>query len=241
MLDPLALTGRSRSHVVELDVPRCTLHPAVVEPFLAMRGAALAAGIDLAPASSFRDFARQRTIWNAKFRGERPVLDRACRELDVACLAPAERVEAILAWSALPGASRHHWGTDLDVYDRAALADGQSPQLVPAEYAAGGPFARLADWLDRHMHRFGFFRPYVADRGGVAPEPWHLSYAPLAEGFAAALTAELLADALRGADVAGEDALLDSIGALHARFVRGVEAAPRRALRDAFQVQARLT
>lgn len=232
MLDPFALTGRSRAHVVDVDEPRCTLHPAVVEPFLAMRGAARAAGIDLVPASSFRDFARQRAIWNAKFRGERPVLDRACCVLDVGGLAPAERVEAILAWSALPGASRHHWGTDLDVYDRAALADGVSPQLLPAEYAADGPFARLADWLDRHMHRYGFYRPYVADRGGVAPEPWHLSYTPLAERFAAGLTADVLAAALRGAGVEGEEALLESIGALHARFVRGVEPA---------QAQARLT
>lgn len=232
MLDPLALTGRTRAHVVELDEPRCTLHAAVVEPFLAMRGAARAAGIDLVPASSFRDFARQRAIWNAKFRGERPVLDRACRALDVGCLAPAQRVEAILAWSAVPGASRHHWGTDLDVYDRAALPDGAAPQLLPAEYAADGPFSRLADWLDRHMHRFGFFRPYVSDRGGVAPEPWHLSYAPLAGVFAAGLTADVLAEALRGADVEGEAVLLESIGALHARFVRGVEPA---------QAQARLT
>ena len=30
------------------------------------------------------------------------------------------------------------------------------------------------------MHAFGFFRPYTTDRGGVAPEPWHLSYAPVA-------------------------------------------------------------
>lgn len=241
MLDPLALTGRSRAHVVELDAPRCTLHPAVVEPFLALRGAALAAGIDLAPASSFRDFARQRAIWNAKFGGERPVLDRACRVLDVACLAPAARVEAILAWSAPPGASRHHWGTDLDVYDRAALPAGGSPQLLPAEYAADGPFARLADWLDGNMHRFGFFRPYVADRGGVAPEPWHLSYAPLAQACGEALTPEVLAEALRGAEVAGEELLLQSIGVLHARFVRGVEPAPTLALRAGAQVQARLT
>jgi hypothetical protein len=82
------------------------------------------------------------------------------------------------------------------------------------------------------MHRFGFYRPYVADRGGVAPEPWHLSYAPLAGVFAAGLTAEVLADALRGADVEGEGVLLEAIGALHARFVRGVEPA---------QAQARLT
>lgn len=241
MLDPLELTGRSRAHLVELDEPRCVLHGDVVEPFLAMRGAALAAGIDLAPASSFRDFARQRAIWNAKFRGERPLLDRQCQPLEPSCMAPSERVEAILWWSAPPGASRHHWGTDLDLYDRAAIPPGAAPQLLPAEYAADGPFARLAAWLDLNMHRFGFFRPYVTDRGGVSPEPWHVSYAPLAGSLVARLTPEVLADAWRGAGVEGEAELMGALQSLHERFVRGADAPPAAARRAAAQAQARLT
>ncbi len=219
MLDPLELTGRSRTHVVELEAPRCTLHREVVEPFLAMRGAALADGIDLVPVSSFRDFDRQLAIWNAKFRGERPVLDRAGRALEALALAPAQRVEAMLWWSALPGASRHHWGSDLDVIDRAALPPGVAPQLVPAEFATGGPFARLDAWLGAHMHRFGFFRPYVEDRGGVSPEPWHLSFAAVSVPAAAQLTVELLRDALRGAPPEGSEAVLAALPDIHARFV----------------------
>ena len=65
-LDALQLTGRARTHLVELDEPRCTLHAAVVAPFLAMRAAASLEGLQLEPASSFRDFERQRLIWNAK-------------------------------------------------------------------------------------------------------------------------------------------------------------------------------
>ncbi len=42
----------------------------------------------------------------------------------LASSAEAERVAAILVWSALPGASRHHWGTDCDVIDAAALPPG---------------------------------------------------------------------------------------------------------------------
>jgi LAS superfamily LD-carboxypeptidase LdcB len=229
MLDPLELTGRARSHVVELDEPRCTLHRDAVEPFLAMRGAALAAGIDLVAVSSFRDFDRQLAIWNAKFRGERPVLDRASRPLDVLALAPAARVDAILWWSALPGASRHHWGSDCDVIDRAALPAGTAPQLVPAEFAAGGPFARLDAWLGEHMHRYGFFRPYVSDRGGVSPEPWHLSYAPVSLPASAALTVEVLSEALgaagggAGAAVEGLDAIRVALPEVHARYVAATD------------------
>ena len=109
---------------------------------------------------------------------------------------PAERVDAILWWSALPGASRHHWGTDFDVMDARAMPAGYKLQVVPAEYLAGGPFHRLTTWLDAHMHAFGFFRPYTTDRGGVSPEPWHLSYAPVAQRAQAALSVD---GAARGA------------------------------------------
>jgi LAS superfamily LD-carboxypeptidase LdcB len=224
MLDALELTGRARTHVVELEAPRCTLHREAVEPFLAMRGAALADGIDLEPVSSFRDFDRQLGIWNAKFRGERPMLDRAGRVLEALALAPPQRVEAILAWSALPGASRHHWGSDIDVIDRAALPAGVTLQLVPAEFAAGGPFKRLDAWLDANLARFGFFRPYVEDRGGVSPEPWHLSYAPVSVPAVERLSVDLLGEALRGlpgAPIEGAEAVLAALPDIHARFVRG--------------------
>jgi LAS superfamily LD-carboxypeptidase LdcB len=230
MLDPLQLTGRARGHVVELQVPRCTLHRDAVEPFLAMRGAALAAGIDLVAVSSFRDFERQLAIWNAKFRGERPVLDRASRALDALALPPPERVDAILWWSALPGASRHHWGSDLDVIDRSALPGSAAPRLVPEEFAPDGPFARLDAWLEAHMHRFGFFRPYQADRGGVSPEPWHLSYAPVSLPAAAALTVEVMRGALCSAGdaggpgaVAGLEAVLPALPGIHARYVAATD------------------
>ena len=78
------LTGRTRDHLTELADPRCSLHREVVGPYLAMRAAAAADGIDLAAFSSFRDFDRQLAIWNGKFRGERPMQDRAGRALDAA-------------------------------------------------------------------------------------------------------------------------------------------------------------
>ena len=102
------LTGRSTGHLRGVAEARCTLHQEAVTPFLAMRAAAAADGIDLVAFSSFRDFDRQLAIWNGKFRGERPMQDRAGAALDALALPPAQRVAAILWWSALPGASRHH-------------------------------------------------------------------------------------------------------------------------------------
>ena len=96
-----------------------------------MRAAAAADGIDLVAFSSFRDFDRQLAIWNGKFRGERPMQDRAGRPLDALALTPAERVAAILWWSALPGASRHHWGTDIDVMDAARCPPATASRSSP--------------------------------------------------------------------------------------------------------------
>jgi LAS superfamily LD-carboxypeptidase LdcB len=220
--DDLQLTGRSRTHVVELAEPRCALHREVVAPWLALRAAAADAGIELIPGSSFRDFEHQRRIWNAKFHGERALLDAAGRPLRAAALDEPERVAAILHWSALPGASRHHWGTEIDVIDGAVLAPGQRPALVPAEYARGGVFERLGAWLDAHAGDFGFYRPYDVYRGGVQPEPWHLSYAPLAREAEKLLTPAVLAAALASADIAGHATISARLGEIHARYVQGV-------------------
>ncbi len=229
-LDPLQLTGRSRSHVVEYAGIRATLHPEAAGAFVAMRAAAAGSGIDLRAVSSFRDFDRQVGIWNEKFRGERTMLDRSGCAMDGQCLDPAARVEAILWWSALPGASRHHWGTDLDVIDRSTVAPGQRVHLVPAEFAAGGPFERLDAWLREHMATFGFFRPYEADRGGVSPEAWHLSYAPVAQHALQHLTLDVLRQAVAGSGIEGCDAALLRLPEIHARYVQSVDAPTQLAL-----------
>jgi LAS superfamily LD-carboxypeptidase LdcB len=223
------LTGRTRDHLTDMSDPPGALHHQVIAPFLAMRAAAAADGIDLVAFSSFRDFERQLAIWNGKFRGERPMQDRAGRPLDPGSLAPAERVTAILWWSALPGASRHHWGTDFDVMDLAALPPGYRIQVVPAEYRAGGPFERLTTWLDAHMHAFGFFRPYATDRGGVSPEPWHLSYAPVALRAQRSLTAQRLHDLLSGVEIEGKQEVLASLAENFQRYVVDVDAPPEAA------------
>ena len=188
-----------------------------------MRAAAAADGIDLAAFSSFRDFDRQLVIWNGKYRGERPMQDRDGRALDPGALSPAERVAAILWWSALPGASRHHWGTDFDVMDLAALPPGYRIQVVPAEYQAGGPFQRLTTWLDAHMQAFGFFRPYSTDRGGVSPEPWHLSHAPVALAAQRALSLDRLRQILAASAIDGREEVLETLADTFQRYVVDVD------------------
>src|SRR5688572_3931122 len=133
MLNDLELTGRARTHVVQRDDLGAALHPAALDAFLAMKADAARAGIDMSITSAFRDFEAQQRIWNLKWSGQRTLYDSDGSARDHAALAPSELVEAILCWSALPGASRHHWGTEIDVVDAAAMPEGYRVQLLPAE------------------------------------------------------------------------------------------------------------
>jgi len=222
-MNELELTGRARTHVVELEHPRCVLHVEAVTSFLAMRDAATAAGIDLVAVSSFRDFERQVFLWNRKWRGERPLLDRGGRPIDPATLDDARKVDAILCWSAIPGGSRHHWGSDLDVIDAASMPPGYQVQLVPAEYATDGVFARINGWLDANMARFGFYRPYASAGSGAGIEPWHLSYWPLSSVALEALTLPVLRSAVAASDMLGKAQVLERLPEIYTRFVLAVD------------------
>ena len=230
ILSPEQLTGRVRTHVVEVAEPACTLHPDAAAAFLNMRAAAARHGIDLFPASTFRDFRRQLTIWNDKFNGRRPLLDANGQPVDRDSLTDEQAVRTILIWSALPGASRHHWGTEVDVYDRAALPPEQSPALVAQEYGPTGVFEKLGHWLQRHAAEFGYFLPYDIDRGGVQPEPWHLSYAPISSGALRELTVGVLEQVLAEVDLAGAQIVKPLLGRIHQRYVAAVAAASAAAL-----------
>lgn len=192
------LTGRDDTFIDHQGLER-PAHRELVAPWRELVAEARRAGFDLAIASAYRSYHRQLQIWNEKAEGRRALLDDAGQPLAADTLGEWQKVQAILHWSALPGASRHHWGTDMDIYDRAALSAGQTVQLVPAEVADDGPFGPLHRWLDERIaadRSCGFFRPYDRDRGGVAPERWHLSYAPLAAYYQRQLTPERLLAAL---------------------------------------------
>jgi len=225
-MNELELTGRARTHIVDIDEPKCSLHYEAVASFLAMRDAAAGSGIDLRPVSSFRDFARQMLLWNRKWAGERPLYDRTGLALDPERLTDAQRVDAILCWSAIPGGSRHHWGSDIDVIDAAAMPAGYELQLLPEEYGPGGVFEKLTAWLDRNMRRYGFHRPYASDRGGTGVEPWHVSYGPVARRAIENLSLPVLRRAIASSELLGRDIVLDRLPEIYTRFILAVDAPP---------------
>jgi LAS superfamily LD-carboxypeptidase LdcB len=222
LLTAALLTGRDDNFIDHASLER-PVHHAIVAPWRRLVEEAREAGFELAIASGYRDYARQLSIWNAKASGARPVLDARGQPLEVAGLDDWTLVQAILRWSALPGASRHHWGTDVDVYDRAAVPDHYQIQLTPDEVAPEGPFGPLHRWLDERIAAgasHGFFRPYAQDRGGVAPERWHLSHAPTAARYQRQLTLPKLLGELDTPSLALRAAVIEHWPAIFERYVQ---------------------
>ncbi len=222
MLNELELTGRARTHVVQCSTPRFAAQSEAVTAFLDMRADAGRAGIDLLPYSSFRDFRTQLRIWNKKFSGQKPLYDMHGNVRDFSALLPSEVIDCILNWSAVPGGSRHQWGTEIDVVDGEVMPPGYVPKLLPEEVAPGGMFSALHHWLDENAAKHGFFRPYKHYKGGMYPEPWHLSYAPLSMPALQQVTPELLTEAIREADVLGKELLLELIPSIYRNHILNI-------------------
>ncbi|WP_026973079.1 M15 family metallopeptidase [Aliagarivorans marinus] len=220
-LDPLSLTGLHREHLLE-DAELGWVNRAVIDDLRRLRQAAQRDGLALEVFSGFRDFDAQARIWNAKWLGQRTLLDDQSQALDYNSLSESERLHAILRWSALPGASRHHWGTDFDLYSPALLAEGERLELIQPEYQAGGCQAPLARWLEQHAAEYGFFYPYQHDLGGVAFEPWHLSHYSCAQSCLAALTPELLAEVLASHPIEGSELVAAELSTIFTRYITNI-------------------
>jgi hypothetical protein len=103
------------------------------------------------------------------------------------------------------------------------VPSGYAVQLVPQEYAVDGIFSRLSGWLELNMSSFGFFRPYRTDRGGVSPEPWHLSYGPVSLPALEALSLSTLRQVIEASLLAGKPYVLARLPEIYTRFLLAID------------------
>ena len=214
------LFGKTTEHLVALEGTKYSINKEMIHDYLQLKKNAEEAGFDLQIASAFRDYDRQLKIWNSKARGERPILDNQSVPLDYSKLSPTELMFSILRWSAVPGCSRHHWGTDIDVYD-GNTQKADHVKLIPSECEGHGPAAKLHEWLDGQIEQnlaLGFYRPYRTDRGGISPEKWHLSYAPMATRYERFFTTSLFKKNILEGEVLLKDELLENLDEVFQRF-----------------------
>ncbi|GAA5140342.1 M15 family metallopeptidase [Thalassotalea piscium] len=213
--------GKSDNHLTWLPT-NLALHHSVVEPWNTMVNHAKKSGLELTIASSYRSFERQLSIWNRKFTGELAVRNKHNDLIEIQHLNDTDKVMAILTFSALPGASRHHWGTDIDIYASNLLPDKHALQLEPWEYQAQGYFYKLSLWLAKNADQFGFFFPYAHDQGGVAIEPWHISYKPIAQHYQDQLTLPLLSQTLKLSNIEGKAAILANLPIIFEQYITNI-------------------
>ena len=226
MLTAEQLTGQKDSHVLLVEELGIQLYPLAAQAFLALKAMAADDGIELEAVSAFRTFDTQLKIWNAKYQGDRPLYDADGIELEHSVLNRDELVTAILRWSALPGASRHHWGTDLDVIDREAVPEGYRVRLVNEEFSSDGVFWKLGEWLDRRLPETDFYRPYMGFNDGVQREPWHLSFAPVSVQALQSMTVKILEEALVDSDVLGLEIISAQLPEIFSQYVMNVSDPP---------------
>lgn len=220
------LTGLTQTHLTTITVgtKEFLIHRDVKAPLTALIENAQVNGFNFSIASSFRDYHRQAMIWNAKFSGKRSILDSDSQPLDSSKLTEIEKIHAIMRWSALPGASRHHWGCELDVYAHNYLPQDTQLQLEPWEYQTGHQ-KEFNQWLTETMPQFGFYRPYQNDLGGVAIEPWHISHIDTGHEMLAQLSVEKLKQTWDKHPFLGVESISQHAESLYNRYISNISVA----------------
>jgi len=142
------------------------------DAYIKMKVAAAKDGFELKVVSSYRSFDRQLAIWNRKFE------INSKKGMD-----PLENIKKITEYSTIPGTSRHHWGTEIDLISAQPKVDGDV--LLANLFEGEGPYAALKSWMDANANSYGFFLAYPKDslRKGFKYEPWHYSYKPKSKYF----------------------------------------------------------
>lgn len=162
--------------------------------FKKMADAARKDGVVLTIISATRNFDYQKNIWEKKWTN-----------LQTQVKAPKDRALKILEYSAMPGTSRHHWGTDIDLND-----------LNNAAFNPGGAQARMYAWMQEHAAKYGYCQPYTEKNEqrptGYNEEKWHWSYRPIADSL------------LRQYEISVTDAMISGFqGAENARTIGVVQ------------------
>lgn len=121
-------------------------------------------GINLKIISAARTFTEQSWIWEDKWKNNKTKFK-----------SDNELAAYIMQYSAMPGTSRHHWGTDIDL------------NSTSASYFNSGTGLKVYNWLSANAETYGFCQSYNSkgiDRAtGYNEEKWHWSYFELANRF----------------------------------------------------------
>jgi len=138
------------------------------DSFVEMHTAAAKEGITLTIRSAARNFNYQRGIWENKWTGKRLLSDGTNVARDIKD--DVEKSLRILEYSSMPGSSRHHWGTDIDL------------NSFENKWFETGEGLKLYEWMKEHAADYGYCQVYcekgVHRTDGYNEEKWHYSFMP---------------------------------------------------------------
>ena len=158
--------------IIEKNNDKIYLRKETFNGFIKMHDAANLDGIDLKIASATRNFDNQKKIWNNKWTGYTIVEGK---DLSISIPDEIERFKKILEYSAVPGTSRHHWGTDIDI-------NNANPEYFETKNGK-----KVYEWLMQNALSFGFCQTYTIKNNirptGYSEEKWHWSYLPLSQTY----------------------------------------------------------
>ena len=166
------------------------IHKDVLGAFIKMAHHASQQGITLQIRSATRNFDYQKGIWDRKW---------AELENNAKLKKPIDKARKILEYSSMPGTSRHHWGTEIDLnsFDNSWFESGEGKIMY--------------EWLLANAADFGFCRPYTnigeGRTTGYFEEKWHWSYMPLSQRMtelAGKMIQDELISGFQGAETAKE-------------------------------------
>ena len=185
-IDPLFVLGKTSPPLVG------SMQEEVYEAYERMRQAAANEGIDIKVVSAHRSYHRQREIWNAKYK-----------TLTLQGLPAKDAIQEIITYSTLPGTSRHHWGTDIDIIDNANPQSGDV--LLVEKFYGDGPSSALRTWMNRNAADYGFLEVYTdhPNRKGFAHEPWHYTYHSLSKAYLEVLTNQVISEIAKDEQLLG--------------------------------------
>ena len=189
-IDPLLVLGKISPPLVG------SMQEEVYESYERMRQAAANEGIDIMVVSAYRSYNRQREIWNAKYK-----------TLTLLGLPAKDAIQEIITYSTLPGTSRHHWGTDIDIIDNANPQSGDV--LLAEKFYGDGPSSALRSWMNQNAADYGFLEVYTdhPNRKGFAHEPWHYTYHSLSKAYLEILTNHAISEIAKDEQLLGREFL----------------------------------
>ncbi len=171
-MELIHLLGKTTSHLVTYEQHQ--LEKQTLKTFLKMKEEAKKEGIKLEIVSAFRSFNRQQEIFEKKFK-------QFIKESN----SNLEAVQKITTYSSIPGTSRHHWGTDLDLID-ANVELPEKDILDKKHFLKNGAFSKMYQWMQKNAHDYGFVEAYPdnhSSRKGYFFEPWHYSFLPTSRKY----------------------------------------------------------